>query len=215
MKWWLWILIFLITAIIVNYSTEEEKLQNEKGLSLSTYPSLYESTTEEEVVPVMRNMTNDPQAPATFLIGTDLKAGEYFVMAGYGEFGYLLLTRSQQLEVSQIIWQKHFENHTIVSLQEGQYLTVKNATLLPIEDAIIPNFENNQLFSGTYRVGEDMPPGIFTLFPLEDQVGFFEIADSSQFLRAHIRESRNFDEPVTIALNIGDYFTFMRAKIQK
>jgi len=216
MKWWVWIIIFLITAIIVNYTTEEAKPPQQTGQYTSTQPQPDADPQEEELAAqVMRNITNDQREPATFLIGPDLPAGEYFVMAGTGEFGYLLLTRTQHLDVSDLIWQKHFENHTIITLQDNQYLTVKNATLLPIDDAIVPNFENNRLLAGTYRVGIDIPPGIYTLFPSEDQVGFFEITDSSQFLISHVRERRNFNEPVIIALNLGDYLTFMRAEIQK
>jgi len=223
MKWWAWVIVFFITALIINYTTEEIPPQETRTHYAPT-ESLPEEVQEEAVAPVMAFVSTDEQQdeqeeiydrPATFLIGTDFPAGEYFVMAGAGQFGYVLITRSEQLDISEIIWQKHFENHAIVTLQEGQYITASNATLLPIDDAIIPNFENNTLRAGTYRVGIDMPPGIYTLFPLEDKTGFFQITDGSHFLEARTRERRNFNEPITIALNLGDYFTFMRAEIQK
>ena len=216
MKWWIWVIIFLVTAVIVNYTSETANPQIEKDYAIQVYPLSDDAiSNEEEVVPAMGYTRLNDRNPTTFLIGTDIPTGEYFVMANIGEFGYLLLTRSPYLEVSEIIWQKHFENHSIVNLQDGLYLTVKNATLLPVDDAIVPNFENNRLLAGTYRVGIDIPPGIYTLFPTEDKNGFFEITDSSHFLASQVRERRNFSEPVTIALNLGDYLTFMRAEIQK
>jgi len=149
------------------------------------------------------------------LIGTDIPVGEYFVASGVSEFGYILLTRTRNLEVHEIIWQNHFENHTIISLRSGEYLTTKSATLIPVDDAIIPNFENGILRAGTYRVGVDIPPGVYTLFPHENKIGFFSTSSSSYYLEAHILQRRNFSEPITIALNIGDYFTLMRAEIKK
>jgi len=103
----------------------------------------------------------------------------------------------------------------MINLRIGEYLTTKNATLIPIDDAIVPNFENGRLHSGTYRVGIDIPPGVYTLFPLENKIGYFEAATSSHYLEAHTIQRRNFSEPITIALNIGDYFTLMRAEIKK
>ena len=223
MKWWVWIVIFMMTAFIVNYTTESthehEEAQNQVEIDLVLSDAIY----PVEVVPVVAIVEHnkpedhsfDYQTPATFLVGTDIPTGEYFVMSGEKEFGYVLLTRSRHLDVHEIIWQKHFENHTMISLLEGEYLTTKNATLIPIDEAIVPNFENGILRSGTYRIGEDIPPGVYTLFPLESKTGYFETATSSHHFEAHAIQRRNFTEPITIALNIGDYFTLMRAEIRK
>ena len=224
MKWWLWVIIFLITSVLINYTTyppptddEINQLDNEFLLNEDVFEE------PEEAIPVLASYKNgscpdknvDDDFSATFLIGVDLPSGEYFVMAADGEFAYILVTRNPNLEISAIIWQKHFENHTMVYLHEGEYLTIKNATLLPLEDAIVPGFENKTLYPGTYRVGTDIPPGIYTLSSVEDETGYFEIATSLYPLGAHVRERRNFNESITIALNSGDYFTFARAKIQK
>ena len=210
MKWWVWVIIFLVTAVIVNYTAEIASDYLSKP-SLPDAEIIPYQVDVDEVKPVMAN----DQIPITFLTGTDFPAGEYFVMAGGDKLGYVLLTRSRNLETTDIIWQKHFENHAIINLHDGQYLTVKNATLIPVENAIVPNFEDGILQAGTYRVGVDIPPGVFTLFPLDDQNGFFMTASSSHQLNSHVMQSQNFSEPVIIALNIGDYFSFMRAQIRK
>ena len=229
MKWWAWVTVFLITALIVNYTAESEyALKTEQ---IKDHGELHSDLTQDikayddEVTAVMatidvdtddsQNDITDYNTPATFLVATDIPIGEYFVMAGENKFGYILLTRSRNLNVREIIWQKHFENHTMVNLRAGVYLTTKNATLIPIDDAIVPNFENGTLHSGMYRVGVDIPPGIYTIFPLENKIGYFSTATSSHSLESHTLQRRNFSEPITIALNIGDYFTFMRAEIRK
>jgi len=227
MKWWAWVAIFLITAVIVNYNTTEipEHETTQSTTTTNTAATQENLTDRDNTIAVMApanvntdETPNNPtnyNTPATFLVGTDIPIGEYFVMAGGDEYGYILLTRTRKLDVPEIIWQKHFENHTIINLRAGEYLTTKNATLIPIEDAIVPNFENSTLQSGTYRVGVDIPPGIYTLYPLEDKIGYFETATSSHYLEAHTVQKKNFSEPITIALNIGDYFTLTRAEIKK
>ena len=211
MKWWVWIVIFLVVAVIINYTADiiEDYTSIPEPSEIEVIP--YRVEFAEEVTPVLANYNT----PTTFLIGTDFPAGEYFVMTNNGTLGYVLLTRSRNLEATEIIWQKHFANHTIINLIDGQYLTTKNATLIPIENAIVPNFNDGILSAGTYRVGIDIPPGVYTIFPIETKTGFFSTASSSHHLDAHIIQSRNFSEPITIALNIGDYITFIRAEIRK
>ena len=219
MKWWFWVGIFLITAFVVNH-TNEYNLSEEAIVDIDILPTAdyyEESLLTINMVDSEKPLDAKPsyQSVATFLVGTEIPEGEYFVMSQTGEFGYVLLTRSENLTIHEMIWQKHFENHTMVNLQAGVYLTTKNATLISIDDAIIPNFENGTLHSGTYRVGIDIPPGVYTLFPFDDKTGYFEVATSSHSLEAHTLQRKNFSEPITIALNIGDYFTFMRAEIRK
>lgn len=211
MKWWIWIAIFFVTAVIVNYTTDY----------IEDYHSSSPHQPEAEVIPYQIDVDESTPVNAnyngsnTFLVGTDLPAGEYFVMANNSNHGYILLTNNRNLAAENPVWQQHFERHTMVNLVDGQYLTTKNATLIPLENAIIPNFENGTLQAGTYRVGIDIPPGVFTIFPLDNKIGFFSTASSSHHLDNNIIQTQNFSDPVVIALNIGDYFTLMRAEIRK
>ena len=226
MKWWAWVTVFLITAVIVNYTTEDVPGYEEMKDIVDAGNIQEDQMYDDEVIAAMAiiddvdndELQDDPvdyKSPATFLVGCDIPVGEYFVSSGEGKFGYILLTRTRNLDVHEIIWQKHYENHTIINLRAGEYLTTKNATLIPVDEAIVPNFEDGILRSGTYRVGVDIPPGVYTLFPLVNKIGYFSTATSSNYLEAHIIQRRNFSEPITIALNIGDYLTFMRAEIKK
>jgi hypothetical protein len=229
MKWWVWIAIFLVTAVIVNYTTDDVKMNEdsptnddfiivdeemdlidkETALSVGIIDHLENREVNEHVDDI------DDQTPVTLSIGTELPAGEYFVLTQKEVLGYVLLTRSRHLTPEEIIWQKHFENHTLIYIREGEYLTTKNATLIPVDRAIVPNFEDGILKAGTYRVGIDIPPGVYTLFPTHDRIGFFSTAATSHQLNAHTIQQRNFNEPITIALNTGDYFTMLRAEIKK
>jgi len=220
LNWWLWVGIFLITAVIVNltkpapdsaihFQTNEIN-DDDLNACETTFLTMAPANQRE----VTENFGDDHPKP-TFLIGTQLPAGEYFAIAANDQLGYLLLTRSRKLIVSEIIGQKYFENHTIINLRDGEYLTTKNVTLIPIDDAIVPGFSEGLLEAGTYRVGIDIPPGVYTLFPLEDKIGYFATATTSYQLNAHTTQHQNFSEPITIALNPGDYFLLMRAIIKK
>lgn len=227
MKWWVWMACFLITAFIVNDRSDHIDEDASAGVDLTvTYDEADLSDEKTSLTIAMEADTEDNdsrvqetdidyQAPVTFSVGTELPAGEYYVLARTEAPGYVLLTRSRQLTRDEIIWQKHFENHTIIYLRKDEYLTTKNATLIPIDDAIVPNFEEGVLQAGTYRVGIDIPPGVYTLFPIDNKRGYFSTAATSHQLSAHTLQQRNFTEPITIALNTGDYFTMLRAEIRK
>lgn len=226
MKWWVWVTIFLMTAFIVNYTAdhvEDSPVGDDLMVAHEEANFSYEETAltmammvdvEDEEATVNEDDI-DYHAPVTFSVGTEIPAGEYLVLTREKGLGYVLLTRNRQLTRDEIIWQKHFENHTIIYIREGEYLTTKNATLIPVDDAIVPNFKDGLLHAGTYRVGVDIPPGVYTLFPTNDRSGFFSTAATSHQLSAHIIQQRNFNEPITIALNTGDYFTMLRAEIRK
>lgn len=211
MKWWVWVATFLITAFIVNYTDKiaDEAAHNETALTIA----IVANTEDDE--PTTHESDINYDTPVTFEIGSEIPAGEYYVLARPEALGYVLLTRSRQLTRDEIIWQKHFENHTIIYLREGEYLTTRHATLIPIDDAIVPNFEDGILQAGTYRVGKDIPPGVYTLFPVDNKHGFFSTATTSHQLSSHTLQQRNFTESITIALNTGDYFTMLRAEIRK
>ena len=209
-KWWAWIVLFLITAFIVNWTNRpmgDTKVEDKAKEALPVLASLTEEVVLEEEIVTPQHLT--------FAIGSDLPAGEYLALAQDEQLGYLLSTRSRELIVSEIIWQQHFENHTIVTIYDNEFLTTSNVTLILIDDAIVPNFIDGTLQAGTYRVGIDLPPGIYTLFPREEQVGYFRTSTSSHPIHAHVIHQENFTEAITIALNEGDYFTMMRAEIRK
>ena len=224
MKWWVWIAIFLMTALIVNkvdqdiadqHDAAAEVMSIEADTPLALEETALMITNTREEAQTENEDDREDQAPVTFSVGTQLPAGEYFVLTREGGLGYVLLTRSRHLTRDEMIWQKHFENHTLIYIRDGEYLTTKNATLIPVDDAIIPNFEDGVLPAGTYRVGIDIPPGVYTLFPTANRRGFFSTAGTSHQLNAHTIQQRHFNEPITIALNTGDYFTLLRAEIRK
>lgn len=212
MKWWVWILIFLLTAVVANYATDV-KLDyvidpDIDAGEIIPYQIIPTTTAATAVVA-------DYHSPVTFLIGDDFPAGEYFVIARTGEIGYLLLSNNRSLTTEEVTWQMHFEHHTFITLIDGMLLTTKNATLIPVENAVVPTFENNILTAGTYRVGIDIPVGVYKIFPTDDQIGFFATANSSREILTETIQARNFSSPITIALNDGDYFVLLRGEIRK
>lgn len=207
-KWWAWIVLFLITAFIVNWTNNQADYLQADEPEEKTFPVM---AVENESI----ESDSDNDQPLTFQIGVDLPAGEYLALAQNDRLGYILSTRNPNLTVSEIIWQQHFGNHTIVTVNPGEFITTNHVTLLLIDDAIVPNFVDGILYAGTYRIGIDLPPGIYTLFPDDEQVGYFRTSTSSHPIDAHIIHQQNFTEPITIALNEGDYFTMMRAEIRK
>jgi len=212
MKWWFWLSIFFITAFVVNATTVHQS----KSYLISKIPNDGGVFTIEDIT-VMSALKIDSifDTDNIFLVGEDLPSGVYFAMTKSDEMGYLLLLDSSVVNVEAVIWQKHFESHEIITLVDGMFVKSRNVSMFPVEEAVISGFSDNVLAAGTYRVGKDIPPGIYTLFPGLDEVGFVEFFSSSDVTNSVTSFSKNFNEPTTLAFNTGDYVRFLRAEIRK
>jgi len=224
MKWWIWISIFFVTAFLVNYLENRREINQADILSHQTrdvflvvddLDSDSDFTLDDENFDYFLHSSGLNVSHVAFKVGVDIPTGVYLAIAHHANFGYILITSGPSNDINHLLWQKHFENHSIIELNEGEFITAVHTTLIPIDDATIIGFVDGILRAGTYKVGRDIPPGVYTLFPHDYQTGFFETTTSSHSKSNSVLQSRNFDEAITIALNYGDYLSFKRAEIRK
>ena len=209
-KWWAWCVLFLMTATVV-YMRDRNS---------HTYVENNQQMINETMKPVFSSMVDFPKdmtetAITTWQIDVDLAAGEYFVLANENKLGYVLVTRNERLNPETLIWQKYIENHSIMTFESEQFVTLRDVQLIPIDEALVPGFEDDRLQAGSYRIGIDIPSGMYTFFPETGKVGYLFVATSSIGIEAHIIRRETFDEPLSLVVNDGDYLTFMRATIRR
>lgn len=210
-KWWAWIGLLLIAAIIIN---------NNPATAIPVhinYQDLLPSYEKDEAVALCCN--NDQPNISTlsdehFLrVGIDILPGEYFVKAHENTHGYVMLARDTSGSVDAVITNKNFRTHSFITVHEGEYLTVERATLMEAEQAVVPTFTDGVLGDGVYRVGIDIPPGTYLVVPTSNVAGYYQIATDSRGTASNIVSNANFSEEISITLVEGQYLTLTRAQI--
>jgi len=213
-KWWAWIGLLLIAAIIINNNQEQII-----PASLD-YEDLLPSYESDEAVALCCNDQTNQHAEISTLsddnflrVGIDISPGEYFVKAHENTHGYVMLARDTSGSVDAVITNKNFRTHSFITVHEGEYLTVERATLMEAEQAVVPTFTNGVLGDGVYRVGIDIPPGIYRVVPTSNVAGYYQIATDSRGTASNILSNANFSEEISITLAEGQYLTLTRAQI--
>lgn len=95
-------------------------------------------------------------------VGTNLPAGEYVIYSNGGMGSFYLYSNNSGNMDSLINFDLFDDTRTILTVQNGEYLTV-NGTMYNYADAA-PIFPTNGVYSaGMYKVGTDIPAGQYQL----------------------------------------------------
>lgn len=146
-----------------------------------------------------------------YKVGADLPAGEYVALTK-GD-AYLEVAKDSTGNFDSIVVNDVFVNRSIISVMDGQYLKLQNATLYAAKDA--PKVEPKDGFwaSGMYKVGVDIPAGEYKV--ISDGGGsYIEVSASSRHTFEDILSNDLFEGDKYITIKDGQYVKFFRAKIQ-
>ena len=208
-KWWTWIGLFLITALIIHH-TQGPQDEYEELLAV------YEETDAVALCCDSPNIEISTLSDDNFLrVGIDILPGEYFVKAHENTHGYVMLARDSSGSVESIITNKNFRTHSFITVQHGEYLAVERATLMQAEEAVVPTFTDGVLGDGVYRVGIDIPAGTYLVVPTSNVAGYYQIATDSRGTASNIISNANFSDEISIVLEEGQYLTLTRAQIME
>lgn len=139
-----------------------------------------------------------------YKVGKDLPAGEYVLITT--DIAYFEISSDSTGSTSSIITNDFFENRSIVSVSEGEYLKISNSVMYSFKDA--PPFEENNgiLPQGMYRVGFDLLPGEYKVIPDSDY-GYLEVTYDSRHTLDSIIYNDNLEGEQYITVNYGQYLT--------
>lgn len=155
---------------------------------------------------------NDATKPNLYLVGRDLAAGLYLIE---GESGHFELYRNGIRHID-IYDSRIYQNRAFVQVQEGDYLHFTGDLLVPeaaFDDHLLPS--GDLLDSGSYRVGEELAPGSYTVQPTAE-TAFLDIAQGVPgTAEARQYERLSTDEPTEITVTAGEVLTLHQAKINR
>lgn len=148
-----------------------------------------------------------------YKIGSDLPAGEYVLIPATSRGGYFSIDKDSTGDLDSIIANDSFDGHSIVTVQDGQYLTVNRCEIYPIENAPAVDTSSGILSEGMYKIGVDLPAGEYKVKPTSSRGGYFVIYSDSSHGFGSILSNDNFDAERYVTVKEGQYLAFSRAEL--
>lgn len=139
-----------------------------------------------------------------YKVGSDLPAGEYVLIGS----GYFSVNSDSSGTLSSIIANDNFVNNSIISVSDGQYLTVKNAVFYNI--SLNPDVSTSG--EGMFKVGVHIPAGEYKLIATSSS-GYCEVSSSSSHNLSAIVSNDNFTGEKYISVKNGQYLKLRNCKI--
>lgn len=143
-KWWFWGI-----GVLVMLGLFIDNLNSPSVISRALATAVISNTSLE----------NSYKA-GKYTVGTDIKAGEYVVISDGGTisttetsngYGYLIKSK------------RSIQNRLLVTLCDGQVVTIENAVLYPIYKAPSMIVVDGKAPAGMYKGGYDLVPGTYTI----------------------------------------------------
>ena len=146
-----------------------------------------------------------------YKVGVDLPAGEYVAIAK--SEAYIEVAKDSKGSLDSILVNDIFINRSIISVADGQYLKIQNATLYAFADAPAVTPKDGTLESGMYKVGQDINPGEYKVTS-EGGDSYIEVSASSRHTMGDIVSNDIFQGDKYVTLQSGQYVKFYKAKIK-
>ncbi len=142
---------------------------------------------------------------STYKIGTDMPAGEYVLYATSGS-GYFCV--SSDSYGNSIVCNDNFENNSIVSVEEGEYIELSRCYAEPIKIA----GSLTTTGSGMFKIGEHLPAGEYKLRATGDS-GYYCVYNDSR--HDDIETNDNFSGTAYVSVRNGQYLLLSRCEIDE
>lgn len=145
----------------------------------------------------------DSYGPGQYKVGTDIPAGEYFVSGSSVYFAV-----STDSNGDDIIFNDFTEQNSIITIQDGEYLELKNCKATPFTGN-----ENIDFNHGTYivKVGTQLKAGEYKLTAMGERGYYCIYSDSRQ---DKILSNDFFEGSSYVTVTDGQYLQVQKCKIE-
>lgn len=188
-------------------------------LIVSSSVTVYaEETTVEETTVSAEMNDKDPFDTASYKtvfetdmykIGADMPAGEYkiFAQEEYSSFSLTGDARGEDYIASDTV-----TRFAYVSVEDGQYLELRDCFAVPVEETWPVQPEDDKLTDGVYRVGVDLEPGEYKVSVTEgadfSSYSITEDANGQEYVDSNTISKSNY-----IEVKEGEYLTLRGAEL--
>ncbi|HOV40818.1 MAG TPA: hypothetical protein PLM59_03435 [Oscillospiraceae bacterium] len=212
--------ILCLTVMFSVSGCSEFKKGFEQGYkdAMSKESSRQKETAEITSTETTAQTTTDTPANVTtydegmYKIGSDMPAGEYVLITN--SFGYFAITSDSTGDFSSILANDNFLNRSIITVKDGQYLTLERCTAYAFDDAPEVDLSSGEIADGMYKVGTDIPAGEYKISDDSSGMGYVEVSNSSSHDLSNIVSNDNFNGERYITVSEGQYLKLSRAKLK-
>lgn len=211
-------IVIMMAVITTNTSNKKNTNTNTKS-TVSQTPTDIEKTTDnttsvnntDDISPSNAVVDDGSIKEGTYKVGTDLSAGEYVIITNNSEQGYMQITKDSTGTFDSIISNENIANRTYVTVNDTEYLTVKNAKIYPLDKAPKIDTSSGTLSDGMYKVGTDIQAGEYKINSPSN--GYIEITSGSRHTLDGIISNDNFTGDKYITIQDGQYMKLHNATL--
>lgn len=183
-------------AVYVGYSGTAEV----PVFYLGANSALYEVMEVQDPTQDPPGTKENPYLEGMYKVGSDIPAGEYLFVITDTSGGYVCVSADSNKE--DIIENELVELCWFATLEDGQYLEVRDCAFLHAELGTLNTNADGSFSAGMYRVGIDIPAGEYKL--TSDDSGYWCIYSSSE-LPLDIVSNDLFDGSSYVTVKDGQY----------
>lgn len=212
------LIIIFISVIIYKTSSNKNDIKSDINVE-QNYKDDYKDTKDKSK---KDNLNEDSKAKkdsekkikdGKYKVGKDIKAGEY-VFIGEDIGGYIEVNSKENNELESIITNDVVNTFIYITLNDGEYLDIKNGYLIDEKDFTVEN--KDEYREGMYKVGKDIEKGQYNVYPEEDAYSpYVEISKDSRGVSKSIIFNDVLDENITVNLEDGQYIKLRQTYIKK
>lgn len=173
-------------------------------------------TTPEPTIEPTEEPTPEPTEEATttyesgmYKIGSDMPAGEYVIFADNILDGYMEISSSSNGTLDDIIANANFTYNTIITVNDGNYLTLVGAYAVPFDEVN----ELDTTGEGMFKVGVHIKAGEYKVKSTNDLFAYIEVSNDSSHNLDSIVTNDNFESEKYITVEDGQYLTITGGKL--
>lgn len=217
-------LIIVLVATMLTACNTTTKDNDAKNATL-TGSSKNEPTTEATPTDSSKNEATSEAIPigettsgavkyedGKYKVGTEIPAGEYVIFADGALDGYVERSKDSNGYQSSIIASSSITTNIIITVKDGEYLTITNGYAVPIDDST----ELDLTKGGMFKVGTHIDAGEYKIEVDDESVfGYAEVATDSSGDHTSVRISENIRTSLNITVNDGEYLTLIYCHIAK
>lgn len=201
-KMWIWAIVatFALIVMISSCSNNTTSQQNSTSNNSSTASSSQQNKVDDSKY-VKAGM---------YKVGADLPAGEYLMYASGS--AYFEVASDSKGTLDSIVANDNFTSTRYITVENDQYLEIKNAKMLLSSKAEPQKPTNGEYKNGMYKVGTDIQPGEYKVAAVSGS-GYFEVDSDSYESLDSIVSNDNFQGEKYVTISSGQYLKLSNAKV--